>query len=138
LATKPNISANQDFSKIETPDSANIVIGEAIFCAKLAAVRSSEGLSCAIKSEGVFISGKANFLSWPNTTFQFMPKISNKKLTFELESVKIGEISVPKILAAGLSRSMQKAISDNYPDLDSGKLISVYLQDGVMTLEVEK
>lgn len=136
--TKPNIVSDQNFSKIESGETVDVVVPEAVFCAKLAAVRSNGGLGCKISAEGIFLSGKANFLSWSNMTFQFMPKISDGKLTFELLSVKIGEISAPRVLAVGLSRSVQKAISDNYGDLDSGKLISVYLQDGIMMLQAQK
>lgn len=136
--TRPNIATSQNFSKIETPDTASVVISEAIFCSKLAAVRSNDSLGCKIDPEGIMISGKVNFLSWSNTNFQFVPKISDGKLTFELTSVKIGEINAPKILAAGLSRSLQKAINDNYGSLDSNKLTGVYLQDGIMTIEAKK
>lgn len=136
--TKPGATTNQSFSKIETPDTASVVISEAVFCSKLATVRSNDSLGCKISSEGITISGKPNFLSWSNTSFQFVPKISDGKLIFDLTSVKIGKVNAPKILAAGLSRSLQKAISDNYGDLDSNKLTGVYLQDGIMTLEDKK
>jgi hypothetical protein len=136
--TRPNIETNQNFSKIDTPDAANVVISEAIFCSKLAAVRSNNSLGCKIDREGIMVSGKVNFLSCSNANFQFMPKISDGKLVLELTSVRIGEINMPKILAIGLSRSLQKVIIDNYGGLDSNQLTGVYLQDGIMTLEAKK
>jgi hypothetical protein len=137
-ATIPNTASSQTYSKVESAESVDIVIPEAVFCSKLAVTRSSDSLSCKIDSEGIFLTGKANFLSFSNMTFKFLPKIVDARLTFELVEVKIGEISAPKFLSAGLSKTVSKSISSNYADLDSLELISVYLQDGIMTLEAKK
>ncbi len=136
--TRPNISSSSNFSAISQENKTDLIIQEGTLCSKLAELTKKKNFGCRISPEGIYLSGKTSYLAPANLTSCFKPEADGGKLNVKLTEVMIGTIKAPDFLAAGLSRSISKVISDSYPDLANSSVESVYLQDGVMTVSVKK
>ena len=85
----------------------------------------------AISTDGIYIQGK---MMGFNSQVVLVPVIRDKRLEFEVKSVKIGVLPVPAILASPLLRYIDKASESINKELTLISLESVELRPGAMVL----
>jgi hypothetical protein len=139
-ASRINSSVDGDFSVIAgADDKSEIVIQESILCSKIVtSIKSKDGVTCLINSDGLTIAGKVNFITPSNASSLLVPRISNGRLVFDSKESKIGKLNVPAFVSGGFGKIVSKVINNSIPDSKNIELTGVSTQEAIMILQVKK
>lgn len=120
-----------DFSSLEKDGKVEIVISEGILCSKISATRGQNKLGCIIDEEGITITGRlATFLP-SNAAITVFPIAEAGRVSYRVDSLKVGKLGVPRILAPTIVSVLEKAIS---PKLEDVEVKRIELDSGIMVI----
>jgi hypothetical protein len=123
------------FSNLEEGKNIEVIVSEGILCSKISAARDQKKLACIIDERGVTLTGKiATFLP-SNAAIVVFPEVKSGRISYRVDSLKVGQFGVPRFLAPTVSSVFEKTIS---PELEGVEVERIELDRGIMVIIGER
>lgn len=122
---KESLSTQMQNAVSGKPDTVSIVLSQEELAGFM------PGAKVAIDQDGIYIQGK---IMGFDSQIILVPTIRNKRLEFEVKSVKIGALPAPKLLVSPFLRYIAKTSDSINKEMTLVSLDTVELRSGAMVL----
>jgi len=126
--------ATQGLNLISTTENGEVnetIISQGSLCSLLIQGSSRE-ISCSIEPDGIMISGKFSPLLPDNASVILKPIVKDKKINFEIEKAKIGNISIGRFVAYPITSALKTSTLSAVPA--NQEVVRIDLKPAVMVI----